>query len=390
MTVTAIVGGTVHTPSVEHSAGVVLYEDRSIIAVGPAGGIQIPESAQRVDATGHIVVPGLIDLHTHGLLGHDVMGPGLSQAVGDYPKFGVTSFMATTYAASNETMVRSLEKMAEVLDDPPPGARCLGIHLEGPHLSPEMPGAAGPESLHPLTWSEFQTLQSAAGGYVAMITFAPEEGEALDVIPRLVDVGVVPVIGHSTASYELVSRAVELGMTQASHTFNAMGRFHHRRPGTVGAVLTLNEVYAQLIGDGVHVHPAAVELLYRTKGPDRAVLISDSSPVAGLPDGRYEWQGRGIFVRGGRCVLEDGTLAGSHAMLDAGLRTVVEQTAVPFATVLGSATKTPAHSVGLGRKGKLEADYDADILILDQALRPVETFVEGNRIWARSTEGTTD
>lgn len=198
----------------------------------------------------------------------------------------------------------------------------------------------------------------------------------------------MPTVGHSVASFDEMSYAVELGLTQASHTFNAMGRFPHRRSGTAGAVLSLGDVYAQLVADGIHVHPAAMQLIYRAKGPERVVLISDSSPFAALANRAYDWQGRRIFVRQGRCEPEDGTLAGSHALLDTGLRTVVRDAGQPLETALRSASTTPARSIGVGRKGQLKPDFDADVVILDQDLQPVETFVEGTRVWRAATAGT--
>lgn len=214
-----------------------------------------------------------------------------------------------------------------------------------------------------------------------MITFAPECGEAMRVIPRLVEAGVVPVIGHSDATFEQAAAAVRLGLNHATHTFNAMRPLHHREPGVVGAVMHFDEVFAELVGDGIHVHPAAMDILLRVKGLDRVVLISDAAPLAGLPEGEYEWEHKPVLVSGGACTLADGTLAGAHALLDTGVRHLVDAVHLPLADALVPATQTPAASVRLNRKGRLAPGGDADVVLLDESLRPAMTFVEGERAW---------
>ncbi len=311
------------------------------------------------------------------------MGPGLAQAIPRYPQYGVTSFMATTFTLPEDRTNAALEAMAEVLEQPPPGARCLGIHVEGPHLSPARPGMATAKWFQPLTWEIFERLQQQARGHIRMITFAPEEGDAMGVIPQLCRAGVVPVIGHSDATFSQVEEAVALGLAHATHTFNAMRGLHHREPGVVGAVLYFDEIFAEFIADGVHLHPAAIELLLRAKGTDRAILISDSAPVAALPSGEYDWEHERIYVRDGRCELEDGTIAGAHALLDTGVRTLVGKLGLPLGKALVPATCTAADSVGAEAKGRIAPDLDADLVLLDEDLYPVRTLVEGQTVWVR-------
>jgi N-acetylglucosamine-6-phosphate deacetylase len=272
--------------------------------------------------------------------------------------------------------------MVDVIDDPPPGARCLGIHMEGPFLSSERPGMATSDWFEPLTWETFLSFQRAARGHVRMLTFAPEVGEAMACIPRLIEADVLPIIGHSDATFEQVTQAVQLGLSQATHTFNAMRPFHHREPGVVGAILYFDEIVAQLIGDGLHVHPAAMAILLRIKGVDRVALVSDAAPLAGLPDGEYEWEHKPLLIQDGSCRLTDGTLAGAHALLDTGVRNLVNLVGLPLERALVPATRVPAGVLGL-RKGRLAPDYDADIMILDEALRPVLTIVGGDVVFSR-------
>ncbi len=379
----AIVNGAVYTPEKIIDPGVVLVERGVIQAVGSAETTVVPAAAQRIDAGGKLVVPGLIDLHIHGLLGYDGMGEALAQVIQTLPAFGVTAFLGTTLTRPpDETLVR-LEAMAEVLAAPPVGAQCLGIHLEGPFLSPEKAGMAKSDWFEPLTWERFQLFQQAARGHIRLITFAPEMGRAMEYIPSLLRANVIPAVGHSNATFPQMAEAVRLGLRHAAHTFNAMRSFHHREPGIVGAALYFDDIVAELIADGVHVHPAAMSILLRAKGVERVALVSDACPLAGLPDGEYEWGHRTVFVRDRSCRLADGTIAGAHALLDAGLRNLVALVGLPLEQALRTVTRVPAKVLGL-RKGRLAPGYDADILLLDDDLQPTLTLVGGQVVFDRA------
>lgn len=354
----------------------MLIEDGCITAVGVADTLAAQPEVEVIDARGMAVVPGFIDIHIHGLMGHDVMGPGLAQVIRDLPSFGVTAFLGTTLTVSRDETFADLGAIATVLDAPPAGAQCLGIHLEGPFLSPTWPGMATADWFEPLNWEIFQMFQQTSGGNIRMITFAPEMDEAISCIPHLIEAGVVPVIGHSDATFEQVAQAVQLGLPHATHTFNAMRPLHHREPGVVGAVMYFDQIVAQLIADGVHVHPAVMAILLRVKGLDRVVLVSDASPLAGLPDGEYEWKHKPVFVRDGSCLLADGTIAGAHALLDAGVRNLINLVGLPLEQALVPVTSVPADVLGL-RKGRLASGYDADIVLLGMDFKPVLTMVNG-------------
>jgi N-acetylglucosamine-6-phosphate deacetylase len=376
----AIINGNVYTPDQVLTSGTVLIEETHIATVGPADTLAVPPEAEVIDAEGKAVVPGFIDIHMHGLMGHDGMGPGLARVIRDLPAFGVTAFLGTTLTLPRDETFAGLEAMVEVLDAPPPGARCLGIHLEGPFLSPTRPGMATADWFEPLSWGSFQVFQQMAQGHIRMLTFAPEVGQAMECIPRLSEAGIVPVIGHSNATFEQVAQAVQLGLSHATHTFNAMRPLHHREPGVVGAVMYFDDIVAELIADGVHVHPAVMAILLRVKGVERVALVSDSSPLAGLPDGEYEWEHKPVFVRDGSCRLADGTIAGAHALLDTGVRNLVNLVGLPLEQALVPATRVPADVLGL-RKGRLAPDYDADIVFLDEDYKPVLTMVEGEVVY---------
>ena len=197
------------TPAIEEVGN--LFEQGQIKAVGASSEVALRPEVERIDAAGRPVIPGLVDVHIHGLLGYDSMGAHLADVIPALPAYGVTSFMATTLTLPRGEVIECLHEMAEVLAAPPSGARCLGIHIEGPHLAPSKPDMATADWVYPLTWEDFQAFQEAAGGHIRMITFAPETGRAMDGIPQLVAAGVVPVIGHTDATFDQVARAVELG-----------------------------------------------------------------------------------------------------------------------------------------------------------------------------------
>ncbi|MCS7221271.1 MAG: N-acetylglucosamine-6-phosphate deacetylase [Anaerolineae bacterium] len=379
----AIVNGQLFTPQPIPGEGVVLIEGGYIVAAGPANSVRIPPGSEVIDAGGRKVVPGLVDVHIHGLLGYSCMGAELAEVAAILPRFGVTAFCATTITAPIEHVQEALGEMAEVIERRPQGARILGIHLEGPHLSPKRSGMAKADLQRPLTWDEFQRLQEAAHGNIRMITFAPEEDRAAELIPRLRKLGVVPVIGHSDATFDQVTAWVRLGLAHATHAFNAMRGFHHREPGVLGAVLLYDEIIAQLIADGHHVHPGAMALLWKVKGPERTALISDAIPYAGLPPGQYEWEGYRLILDGETCRLADGTLAGATTLLNQDIMTLIRLVGVPFADALAAATRTPALSIGHGTwLGQLAPGFAADVAILEEDGQAWQTWVSGELVFS--------
>lgn len=381
----AICNGTVYVRGRPVSPGTVLVQDGRIVAVGPSEDVRLPRAAKIVDAEGLSVVPGLIDLHLHGLLGQDVMGTGLARVMAQLPAYGVTAFLATTVSMPQSETLDALATMARILDAPSPGARCLGIHLEGPFLARRRAGMAREEWLSAPDWETAERCFDAARNHVRMVTLAPELPGGLDFLSRCLRRGVVPSIGHSDASFDQVGLAVDRGLRHATHTFNAMRPLHHREPGVVGAVMVHEAIVAELIADGVHVHPAVVDLLLRVKGIERVALVSDASPLAGLPDGAYEWGGQTVRVGDGACRLADGTLAGAHTLLDTGLRTLVCELKYALGAALVSAATVPARVLGV-RAGRLEPGCHADIVLLNESLRPARTLVGGVDVWAGAAD----
>ena len=375
-----------YTPRQVIPDAMLVIEGDRIMHAGPANGVPIPRHAQHLRLPGRRALPGFIDLHTHGLLGKDAFGAELDEVVRLLPRFGVTSFLATTVTLPMDNVLARLRAMDRVLQDPPAGARCLGIHVEGNFLSPKRTGMANAAWCQPLTPEKFESLQEAAGGRIKMVTFAPEEGCAMEMVTYLLKRGIVPSLGHSDATYEQAAEAVHLGLSHATHTFNAMSPLHHRKPGVVGAVLTFPQVTAQLIADGHHVHPGAMRLLLNAKGADGVCLVSDSAPFAALPDGTYPWEGYMLIIKDGTCRLPDGTLAGAHALLDTGFRTLVGTLGLPPSDAAVCAAEVPARTLGLfGHKGQLLPGCEADIVLLDEAWQVEMTITGGEIVYRRGS-----
>lgn len=357
----------------------------------------LPPLNQKVlNGEGCYLLPGFVDIHVHGAMGRDVMDSephGLLEMARFFAHHGVTSFMATTMTASHpETLaaVRGVAHAMTLQQEQPTaaerGARILGVHLEGPYISPQFPGAQLADHIRSPDQNEFALLADA--GPVRMITLAPEQPGAQAVIQAAHRRNVTTIYGHTAATYEQCQAAIELGVQQATHTYNAMSALHHRRPGALGATLSDDRVYAQLIADTIHVHPAAMNILARCKGAAHTVLITDAMRAAGLPDGQYSLGGQDVFVQNGECRLVDGTLAGSVLTMDRALQNFLVAARQPLAEVWPTASRTPASSVGLANEiGAIEAGYRADLVLLDEeTLEVVATIVDGEVSYLREEE----
>lgn len=312
--------------------------------------------------TGAVVSPGLVDLHVHavdgaGVVRRDALDPGgLAAALATH---GVTSFLATTIAADAEELVAAVAAVAAMPANA--GARCLGVHLEGPWLSPDRPGAQPVAAFAAPDTAVLERL--VATGPVAMVTLAPELPGATDLVAAAVRAGVVVALGHSSASYDQTVEAVEAGARHVTHAFNATAGLHHREPGLIGAALDLAEVTVEAIADGVHLHPATVRLLWRVCGADRLCLVSDAAQVAGL-------------VSTDAVRRPDGVLAGSAIGLDTAVRNTVSW-GVPLVDALTMASTTPARVVGRDDLGAIRVGGAADLVVLDEQLAVVATVVDG-------------
>ena len=382
---TIIANGRVLTPSrvIEH--GAVVLEGNTIagIEVGQIG----TEGADVVDASGLTVLPGFVDIHVHGAMDREVMDAtpeAIAEMACFYAGHGVTGFLPSTLTATPEETQRAVDNITRCQGMQLDGARILGIHLEGPYLSPKFPGAQRVEDIRRADPAEYERLFAA--GNVRLITLAPEIGPAnQELIGYAVAHGAAVAIGHSSAGYDDVVAAIERGASQATHTFNGMRGLHHRDPGTAGAVLARDELFAQIIVDFVHLHPAIVKVVVRAKGIDRTVLISDAMRAAGAPEGDYDLGGYPVTVRDGVATLKGtNTLAGSTLTMDRALRNVMQATGLSLFEAYPMATSVPAKSIGLQHEvGSIQPGYAADIILVDDDLNVHLTIVQVKVVYRR-------
>ncbi|MBI2148979.1 MAG: N-acetylglucosamine-6-phosphate deacetylase [Acidobacteria bacterium] len=380
----AIDAGALFTPVKKFSPARLIVDGRSIAEVGSPETVRIPAGAERLDASRFIVTPGFIDPHIHGCGGVDVMDSSYD-SLNAISRFiasrGTTAFLPTTVSSPPAVLTGAVEKLGGLMSNSFGGARPLGIHMEGPFISPAKRGTHAAENLHAPDAALLEGWIRASNDSVRLLTVAPEL-DGIDSVLRVAkDFGVTVAMGHSNASFDEAKTAADRGVCYAVHTFNAMRGFAHRDPGIVGAVLTDDRVFAEIIADGIHVARPVVGLFARAKGKTRILLATDSTAATGMADGRYVLGTGSVQVVDGVCRDAEGRLAGSTLTQDAAFRNFVEWTGLPFEEALPGLTLNPARALQLDGKGVLEPGADADITIMDRSFRVIATFVGGRLVW---------
>lgn len=365
----AITARTAFTPleSIEHA--VVLVDDGRVVSVGSHESLEIPARAHFIDLGESILAPGFIDIHIHGGAGHDVMTTshdGLARFERSLTNYGVTSYCPTTVTAPLDSTVQSLAFLAQAKSQPRNASRArpLGVHLEGPFISHARRGVHPPENLLEPTPELFDKLWQAADGNVSVMTIAPELPGAVETIKSAVARRVLVSLGHSDATLETTRAGIAAGGRHATHTFNAMRPLDHREPGILGEVLANRDVTAEIIADGIHVHPEVVELFLRAKGVDRAVLVTDGISATGMGDGRFMLGKFEVTVKGERCEY-DGRLAGSVLTLDRAVRNVRDFAKLKLQHAIRLATVNPARALGQEDIGIIAPGARADFVVLN-------------------------
>ena len=371
-----------------------VYLDRRFqpMTVGMHGGVirllppgaPIPEGAETVDAAGMKVVPGFIDVHTHGGVGVDVNGADaddLEKLCRFFAGNGTTAWLCSVLTDTVEQTNWCIDQFKAHKAAGQPTAELLGIHLEGPFLAAEYKGAMPEHLLRAGDPALLGAYQERAEGNIRYLTVSPEVEGVIGLIPEAQRLGIVAAIGHSGADYEASMEAIAAGARACTHTFNAMGLFHQHRPAIMGAVLE-SDVYCEMICDGRHLHPGAVRLLIKTKGLDRVVAVTDSIMAAGLPDGRYHLGVNDVVVEDGDAKLAStGVRAGSTLTQDAALRNLLAFTGRPMEELLPALTENPARLIGVfDRKGSIDDGKDADLVLLDGEVRVRTVFCRGKRV----------
>jgi N-acetylglucosamine-6-phosphate deacetylase len=367
-----------------HKHPLILIEDGKIDSIASRETTQLPAGARVLDFPGATLGPAFFDVHIHGAAGHDVM-EATPQALDTMGTFlasrGTSTYLATTVTASLDATLRALDGIAnEIAKLPPPGrARPLGIHLEGPFLSHEKRGVQPPEYLLAPSIATFDRLIDAAHGHVRLMTLAPELPGASELAAHATSRGVRVSMGHSNATAAEARTAIAAGAVSATHTFNAMRPLDHREPGILGTVLTNDDLYAELICDGVHTDPEIVRLWWRAKGPERAILVTDAMAAAGMPEGEYQLGGFPVQVKDGRATAR-GVLAGSVLTLDRALANFIQFTGASIDQALRLLSSNPAAMTGLAhRAGTLAPGRSANLVAIDATGKLVGSIVGGQQ-----------
>ncbi|HEY9263483.1 MAG TPA: N-acetylglucosamine-6-phosphate deacetylase [Mycobacterium sp.] len=361
------------------------------VIAGFGGGAPEPMLARGreiIDVDGATVLPGFIDVHVHGAVGHEVMDgdvDGLSAMSVFFASHGVTSFLATTWTAPADETMSALRAVAEAMSAGMPGAEILGAHMEGPYLSQTKCGAQDPRSVRPPDLDEARCFLDT--GAVKLITIAPELARAQDLIAVCLDRGARVSVGHTEASFEQVADAVAWGARHVTHTFNAMPSLHHRRPGPVGAAMVLPELLAELIADNYHVHPAVLRAFMQAKGTDGVVLVTDALRPTGLDGGgsggnEFTIGGRAATVEHGVARLLGGTIAGSVLTMDVALRNLIRATGKSLVELWPTASRNGASAAGVAdRKGVIAPKMDADLVVVGDDIDVRMTVVAGQVVY---------
>jgi N-acetylglucosamine-6-phosphate deacetylase len=381
-----ITGPQVYTEKTILRNGAVWVQDGLIAAIGHPDDNFFTEQTLQFPANYHLI-PGFIDLHTHGANGHDVMDAtpaalaGICEALATE---GTTSFLATTMTAEVANIEKALAAVQKYLQAPQAGAAILGVHLEGPFIAPSKMGAQRGENILDPDVELFKKWEKISGNALKLVTLAPEQAHALALIEYLKKQNIVSSLGHTNATYEEAQAAIVAGSAYATHLFNAMSGIHHREPGTATAALLAETVSAELIVDGFHLHPAIVQLALKLKGKEKIVLVTDAMRAKCLQDGCYDLGGQDVYVKKGRAQLADGTLAGSVLRMPSAVQNMLNFTGCELQDALKMAAENPAKILNMfHRKGSIAEKKDADLVVLNEKWEVVLTLCRGDVVYDR-------
>lgn len=339
-------------------------------------------SEEETDLNGKYVIPGLIDVHTHGAMGADFSDgdyDGLKKMAEYLGRSGITSFAPAGMTLPYEVLDKAFATGKKLHDEMPEGhSRLMGINMEGPFFSEKKKGAQNGAYLKNPDFDAFKKLFDNCGGLIALADIAPELPGAVEFTEKASNMTTVS-IAHTDADYEQAKAVIDAGATHLTHLYNAMPPIHHRKPGVIGAGAECDDVIAELICDGYHVHPSSVRMAFKLF-PGRICLISDSLRCCGMPEGKYELGGQDIFLKEGVARLEDGTIAGSASNVYTCMLNAIEY-GIDKETAVTAATLTPAVQIGADdRVGSIDTGKYADFVVCDENLKPHDVYIGGKKL----------
>ncbi len=339
------------------------------------------ERAKVIEADDLMILPGIIDQHTHGAYGYDINNidkEDFNKLCEYYATQGTTGFLASLLIDSKENLMRCLKYLSEYQKEEHTGAKLLGIHMEGPYFAQEFKAAMPPEMIRQATVEEFDEFFNTARGSLKMMTISAEVDNSVEVIKEGAKNKVIMAIGHTGPTYERACQCIEAGAMTATHLFNAMRPLEHHQPGVIAAALE-SDIYTEIICDGHHLHPATIRMITKAKGVDKVIAITDSMMAAGLKDGQYKLGRMDVTVKGLDARLTgNNTRAGSVLTAIQGLRNLAEFSRLPLQDVVKMTALNPAKEMGIDKtKGSIAVSKDADLIITDKNLNLLATIVEG-------------
>lgn len=345
--------------------------------------IEIPEDK--------IIVPGFIDQHIHGTNNKDVIDGtenDLYEIATSLPSEGVTAFLATTTTQRVDVIDQTLISVSNYIsNDYKEGSQILGVHLEGPFISLEYCGAQLPNHILKPNVDRFKHFEKVSNNTIKLVTMAVEEDDNNELMKYLKSKNITISIGHSSSNYEQVKNAIEHGATCITHTYNGMKKIHHREIGTVGSALLFDELYCELICDGIHVSKEAIKILYKNKPSDKIILITDALRTKSMPDGIYKELEQDIILKNNEARLTDGTLAGSVLKMNVAIKNMMDFTGCDFETAIKFATENPAKNLGIyDIMGSIKENKDASFTIVDRDLNIYQTIRKGYVIYKNNSE----
>lgn len=374
----------------------VVIEDQKIQAIAPISAaterqyLLSAANILRFPASWHLI-PGMIDLHIHGVAGKDTMDMAFDQTTlavicKALPAEGTTAFLATTVTAATDTIEKVLQFTGDyILKQPNHGAEVLGINLEGPFLAPSKHCAHQQNLILQPNVELFKHWQTIAHNLIKIVTIAPEAPHALALIAYLKTQAIIASLGHSNATYEQTLPAIKAGISHATHLFNTMRSIYHRDPGNAIALLLADDVSTEIIADGIHLHPAILQLVLKTKKLADIILITDAIRAKGMPDGTYELGGQEVTVKDGAAKLKDGTLAGSVLKMDTALRNMMRFTNCSLQDIITMTAENPAKKLNIfDRKGSIAVDKDADLVLLNESYQVMLTMCRGEIVYQQN------
>jgi N-acetylglucosamine-6-phosphate deacetylase len=380
--ITIIKNGFVQNPDCPKIKANIAIHENKIVAISASTEFEIAkdfDEVKYIDAEGLTITPGLIDQHIHGGYGVDFNKASVEEIITltkKLPKHGITSIVATVMTDSEENIKQQIKEISAAMENmrkkPEISSKILGIHLEGPFLNPDFKG------IHPANYilePNKENYKKFENNNIKIVSYAPELDKNLDFTKYLVKKNVIPSAGHSKATHEELKTAVNAGLKQVTHLFNAMPQLHHRNPGILGEALVNDEVYTEVIADNKHLHPIILDLILRTKPKSKIIFISDSLPLNQSLEDSIIFGGQKIYRKNHQAVNENGTFAGSLSFLDENLRKNIEK--ISFSDFLMFSSLNPAKNLGLTTKGFIDKGFDADLVLWDENFRLKQTIISG-------------